>query len=323
MRISELLEKIDDVFDGEEKADVFLFFSVDMVNATHFKTVNENGWVTVFKDFYDIVGAQVKKAYINSEVWKYAGDEILFHIKAGNLENILHAPSRLYDAMVTAQRLFHEKHTCAAHSLYMKSALWVAAVSDGEALSSARRTQNICTRLSGRTDFVGVDIDEGFRMSKNAAQGKLVLDPKIAYILNKHEKSELVKIVGTDYLKGCWGGRAYPVIWYTDRWDSPDLFLYDEHNTNEFVKSYLQNGAKEIGHIVKIFRDLGFLDVRIRQIEEIIGTGRISISKRSDAANPVSLRNVTISYDAANNRAFIVKDGENGGSERKFVYVQK
>jgi hypothetical protein len=335
--VRDLLDRIDDTFAEhqvhdkrrfEGKAGVFLFFSVDMVNATHFKTANQTGWVSVFNDFYDMVGAQVKKAYINAEVWKYAGDEILFYIKAGSLEDILIAPPLLYAAVTNAQKMFHKKYEFAAHSLFFKSALWVAAVSGGELLNSKHSTQNIYTELSVGLDFVGVDIDEGFRMSKNALKGKLVLDPKIAYLINKHSSDENVKnftkIVGFDFLKGVWGGRAFPVIWYCDKWDSPDLFMYDEQYNNAFAKDYCKSGGeaiKSIDYIVKIFNDLGFLDQRTAQIEEIINYRRIPAAKQTEN-EPSELLKTTICYDTANNRAFIVKS-TCGNDARKFIYVQK
>ena len=73
--LRDLLGKIDQAFteyrvidkkSGDDTTSVFLFFSVDLVNSTQYKATNQSAWVSVFKDFYDIVGAYVKRAYINA-----------------------------------------------------------------------------------------------------------------------------------------------------------------------------------------------------------------------------------------------------------------
>ena len=343
--LRDLLGKIDQTFgeyriiekkSGGETASVFLFFSVDLVNSTQFKTVYQSTWVSVFKDFYDMVGAQVKKAFINAEVWKYVGDEVLFYIEARSLEDILKAPSMLYNAMVMAQNAFFREHGYTSCSLYMKSALWMAAVSDGKVSNPANYSQNIYTNLSTGLDFVGIDIDEGFRMSKNVSQGKLVLDPKIVYLLNKHiEKwrelegqgiEDRVRYVGFEFLKGVWQGRAYPVIWYCDKWDGPDLFLYDEHYTNPLAKEYLSNreNEKDISYINKIFGDLGFLNKRVDMIEEIVNDERIPVQESINTDQLAELHSATVSFDAANNRAMIIKKvREDDPDAREFVYMQR
>jgi hypothetical protein len=329
----------DRVFDrqgGENGASVYLFFSVDLINSTLFKTVNPHTWATVFKDFYDMIGAQVKKAYINAEVWKYVGDEVLFYIKARSLSDVFTAPSMLYMAMVKAQEIFFAEHTHAERSLYMKSALWIASVSDSKQMRSTDSAPNISTTLSTGLDFIGVDIDEGFRMSKNAAQGKLVLDPKIVYLLSKHidewrgmteeNIADQVRHIGFEFLKGVWGGRAYPVIWYCDRWDDPDLFLYDEHYTNPLVKEYLSSGGDQkanTGYIQKIFKDLGFPEWKAEQIEDILKIDRISVSDGSGSENSSDLYHEAVCYDAVHNRALVVENADRAMGARQFIYLQK
>ena len=195
---------------------------------------------------------------------------------------------------------------------------------------------NIYTHLSTGLDFIGIDIDEGFRMSKNASQGKLVLDPKIVYILNKYieESSKLneynisdnVRNVGFEFLKGVWEGRAYPVIWYCNRWDDPNLFLYDEHYTNPFVKEYLsqKDHKKDLGYIKKIFKDLGFLENKIEQIEEILGYDQIAVTESADTESVAELHYETVCFDPLHNKALIVKKSSGQKTDpRQFIYLQK
>ena len=320
----------------ENTAGVFLFFSVDLINSTLFKTVNPYTWVSVFKDFYDIIGAQVKEAYINAEIWKYVGDEVLFYIEAKNIEQVLAAPSLLYSAMARAQDIFHREHSHAECVLYMKSALWLAAVSDSKNLDYMNTAPNICTNLSAGLDFIGVDIDEGFRMSANAARGKLVLDPKILYILNKYTEegrdlSEYniagnIRNVGFAFLKGVWEGRAYPVIWYCDRWDDVNLFLYDEHYTNPFVKEYLSrtDHIKDLSYIKKIVKDLGFIESKIGQIETLLEDDRIAVAEPAGTEGAAGLHYETVCFDPVHNKLLIVKKSAGEKTEpRRFIYLQK
>jgi hypothetical protein len=342
---NDLMVKIGQLFSGQQDengyggknpSSVFLFFSVDLVNSTYFKTIHQSDWVPVFRDFYDIVSAQVIKSYINAKIWKYAGDEILFYVEAKCVDDVLRSPSVFYSAMKRAQAIFHNLHKFTECSLYMKGALWAAVASDSRYTSSFNAMSNIYTTLATGLDFVGVDIDEGFRMSKNTSQGKLVIDPKIVYLLNKYTDQWQsltfngirgnVRFVGFEVLKGIWEGRAYPVIWYCDNWDTRDMFLYDEYFSNPFAKEYTANkdGVKEIGYITKIFKDLGFLYKKTDQIEAILTDTRIPVTGAAGAERKADLHSATICFDAANERVFIVKNNaEPDAKSKQFVYIQK
>ena len=119
-------------------------------------------------------------------------------------------------------------------------------------------------------------------MSKNAAQGKLAIDPKIAYLLVKHAKKEQgkltkktiknAKIVGYSFMKGIWKERAYPVIWYADNWSESSILQYDEHFMNEYAKNVLLESkeVKPLEHVVKIFSSIEGARKSVEVIEEIL-----------------------------------------------------
>ena len=281
--VSELVEK-DEL---ENTSKVFMFFSVDLENFTQYKTENKE-WASVITNFYTYIVRNVDKAYQNAVVWKYVGDEVLFYIEVDKIEEILCAPASLHTAMMSTQS---EIQMNDSSILRLKGALWVAGVkSDTGCAKFGKDISCMYLDLSSEQytakslfkDFIGVDIDEGFRMSKNAAQGKIVIDPKIAFLLVKHadkEPRKLIrkiikntKIVGYCFMKGIWKERAYPVIWYADNWSENSILLYDEHFANEYAKNVLLESkeVKPLKHILKIFGSIDTARKSVKIIEEIL-----------------------------------------------------
>ena len=270
------------------KHQVNLFFSVDLVNATNFKAKYPSKWVSVFVSFYELVSAAVKTAYHQETmVWKINGDEILFHFNIKDLGDVLKAPSELYKAMNGAQGdLFAKFSNMTKNHLYLQGALWIAAttnVNETQKGSPRNIRGEFLEAHSGNVDFLGADIDEGFRMATYTSQGKIVIDPKIAYLLNENEPDwvhltsdakakEKVKIVDYKILKGIWGGHPFPIIWYAPNWDIDKLFHYDERHTSELAKAYIlsKEESHALGNIKATFRELKFPLERIKQIEVII-----------------------------------------------------
>lgn len=115
-------------------------------------------------------------------------------------------------------------------------------------------------------DFLGPDIDIGFRISKFALRKRLVVSAHLAWLLF-HERAacpeieDQLRIVSLEILKGVWGGRHYSIIWFEKDWTQiNDSFLYDEHLSSETVRrikdgEVVKNGSLNL--IEKVFSDLG------------------------------------------------------------------
>jgi hypothetical protein len=116
-------------------------------------------------------------------------------------------------------------------------------------------------------DFLGPDIDIGFRITKYAHSKTVTLSAELAYILSliptdlKFENSveKYLKIVGFKKLKGVWSNRVYPIIWYHHDWIEPeDIFDYDEHSNydkqmdNENVENVIKNKHTPIERLPRI-----------------------------------------------------------------------
>ena len=265
---------------------VFMFFSVDLESFTQFKTENKE-WPLITMYFYASIVRNVDKVFQNAIVWKYIGDEVLFYIEVSEINEILEAPASLHAAMMTTQTEVQAK---AKSTLHLKGALWLASVKPVNGDKLGEDVSNIYVDLPKEQytakniskDFIGVDIDEGFRMSKNSSQGKLVLDPKIAFLIVKYsnrgldkrssDASKNAKIVGYCFMKGIWKERAYPVIWYTCDWNERNMLLYDEHITNEFARNLLYESkeVRPLKHINKIFSSTDRAKKTVADIEYVL-----------------------------------------------------
>ena len=137
-------------------------------------------------------------------------------------------------------------------------------------------------------DFLGPDVDAGFRIAKYSVPNKLTLCAKLTYILlNEREIYDKdinnnIYIVSYKKLKGIWENRYYPIIWYFEKPNKPnnkkiyDCFCYDEKFKNKIVKNFLNNLDKKLSNqnnnkknIKKIFCDLN-LEKEIKQIKSFI-----------------------------------------------------
>lgn len=278
--LKEQRKKLDDA--QASKRRVFMFFSVDLVNSTKFKTDHPKEWAAVFMKFYELIINHVVDAISEARIWKYAGDEVLFHIEVTSIDELLEAPTLLYNAMKQAQAMFYDTDEKVNNVLFFKGALWIAATSVYGGVYDAQ-SPNICIELTKGLDFLGVDVDEGFRLSGHTSQGKIALSPKIVYFLYEHKKQWLsvtcpdiennVRFIDFVPLPGIWGGRMFPIIWYHDNWDKLDEhFLYDERYTNRLVESYLANPNldRSMEKIKKIFNDLRFPYESIKAIEDVL-----------------------------------------------------
>ncbi|WP_235699275.1 hypothetical protein [Clostridioides difficile] len=108
----------------------------------------------------------------------------------------------------------------------LKGAAWIAIVSRNpnfNALENNEQYENISAMydLSNNYkifEFLGNDIDAGFRISKQTCPERLVLSFELAYILSR--KTDILSklhIITYKKLKGIWKDKLYPIIWYHNK----------------------------------------------------------------------------------------------------------
>ncbi len=126
----------------------------------------------------------------------------------------------------------------------VKTAIWMASFSGSEeALNSKLEHIN-------NIDFAGVNMDEGFRMSKCVIQNKIIVDPKIAFIisligygLNKSSSGELIENLKTKSQKNLSADDLYELFF-----DKQDQTIKDSVNyiKDSFARS--ANNLRMIGY---------------------------------------------------------------------------
>lgn len=83
-------------------------------------------------------------------------------------------------------------------------------------LPSSKRVVDGSGDESAAYDYLGPEVDTGFRIGKCTRPGMLVVSVELAELLAEiptQLRSMVGKIVGWEQLKGVWEERHYPVIW--------------------------------------------------------------------------------------------------------------
>ncbi len=213
-----------------------LFLSIDMVGSTQFKArymgMAGEGWLETFRSFFTnfplLLAGQVGMEFLEQEespavdVWKVMGDEIIFVAEAssaGELVSILRA-------LLRAMKIYEERYL-ERLPLRLKGAAWLATFGernielDIPELSSSDATPHL--------DFIGPDIDLGFRLSKFARPMCLVLSLDLveAMLDAGNVDSAALYLIGKEELKGVMFGRPYPIIWMHDAESAFDFLPWE------------------------------------------------------------------------------------------------
>ncbi|ATF11641.1 hypothetical protein A616_06470 [Brevibacillus brevis X23] len=279
-RLREILQtspedkKLEDSHDG-----IYLFISFDLVNSTSFKSVYPNDWPLVFQRFYEFVESDVLSRFTNARVWRYAGDEILFYKRICNFSDLLKSPEDALSIIRSVTNSLNNTIPQTKNRLFLKSTLWVADCSYVPPHSLENKYDDVKGSISNliifgnynnksSVDFLGADIDLGFRISEYAWREKVVVSAELAYIMyldrgkyRDYDIEERLKIISYQSLKGIWNERRYPIIWYHDHWNDLDkMFYYDEHFDSPVIERVKQgsfDNEMKIKRLTKIFADLG------------------------------------------------------------------
>lgn len=199
---------------------VRLFLSVDMAGSTQFKARFSDGesWLETFRSFFTnfplMLAGQVGFAFLEEgdtpsvEVWKVMGDEVIFVATPASVEELLLLLLALLRTMDTYESRFLEDLP-----LRLKGTAWLAEF-------GSRNIELEIPELSGgegvrAIDFIGPDLDLGFRVTKFARPACLALSFDVAdLVLSAGNRDEVaLYLIGAEELKGVMFGRPYPIIW--------------------------------------------------------------------------------------------------------------
>lgn len=199
---------------------VRLFLSVDMAGSTQFKARFTDGgsWLDTFRTFFTnfplMLAGQVGFAFLEEgetpsvEVWKVMGDEVIFVASPESPEALVNMLLALFRTMNAYEDRYLEDLP-----LRLKGTAWLADF-------GSRNIELEIPELSGgdgvrAIDFIGPDLDLGFRVTKFARPACLALSFDVADLViaagNAGEAS--LHLIGAEELKGVMFGRPYPIIW--------------------------------------------------------------------------------------------------------------
>ena len=263
----------------------YVFISFDLINSTSYKS-QSGDWCDLFDNFMEGCARHLKKTMPKAEAalseWKRQGDEILFYLEYPDKKSLLLLPANIYRALEGIIKDLERYNRSSMVQLSAKATIWSAVVSKNSQAENGERSKgkgslfNVATlqpTFDGKEvfDFLGPDIDTGFRIADYAVSGKLVIDAYLAWYIThcvetKQIDSEIegtvknimnnMKIVSLENLKGIWYGRRYPIIWYLKEWkDYDDMFLYDEEYTSVFVK-HIKERNKEPKAVTKYLEEI-------------------------------------------------------------------
>jgi hypothetical protein len=267
---------------------VYLFVSVDMVNSTEFKS-REPNWPFVLHHFYENVVTEIKRVCPKFNVWKYIGDEVTFWRYTDAQDNLADLIRGTSDALqIVCARLdsLEQENTLRIKTRHLtgaKATMWVASAHlvrtadlEHDLTDNSAEENRIIEEEHEITlpeqeqatiiksyDFIGPDIDIGFRVAHFAHRGILALSAGLACLVlhqatAAEEIDNNIKIVDYQSMKGVWGGRRYPIIWYFKDWPAPGgTFYYDDEFENPVVYNitHRHEHIYDIGRIEKILTE--------------------------------------------------------------------
>ena len=297
---------------------VYVFVSFDLVDSTRYKNI-ENDWSMLIQNFYQGTYEMVKTE-VNSDfkVWKYVGDEILLFLKVNKINDLIEIPSKLYKVMNDIQLSLEEIFPNSKGLIYLKGTVFVAKINEVSDKNEKNKNYILQTcnndQLANQLiirDFLGPDIDLGFRLTKHSHKNQLVVSLELVYLITKYisqsysydtETDRNFRVMKLIALKGIWHNRKYPVIWFKpniEDWKPLNLLEYDDDLLkDEDLDFYLNNYSDKNEHLnlsdfmSRVLRQSG----KIKTVDEIIHYFADKDSKAIETPDALEL-NLTVPAD--------------------------
>lgn len=226
---------------------VRLFLSVDLVGSTMFKAGRGGEgtsetypiWVNETRKFYrefpDILASKFRSIAdprvakdareLAPKLWKTVGDEIIFCCRLTDVSHLARCVNAFLRSLDTYGRILEP-----SKALDVKGTGWVAAFpSPNITVEVAGRTRGVASldyidekfeaqadSSPGDFDFLGKDIDSGFRVAQYAAADRFAVSAELALLLCETTKLRVFQhnlvFHGREPLKGVMSSRPYPII---------------------------------------------------------------------------------------------------------------
>lgn len=316
--------------------DVVLFFSYDIVGSTKYKALHPGSWAGEIKKAFESIKRRVNSELSEAYIWRVLGDEIIFVMKVSGKQMKFSEQAILSDSVAVIYKILQEatdEIESGTKELSLKAAAWIGIVSDEEHYETdtkiPKKYKNLFykytvdeTRNRKIFEFMGNDIDAGFRIKQFTYSRQLVLSFELAYLIKKfisHGECKNIELIHMGYkpLKGIWYDRPYPIIWYYDKSYKKVDFLqslpYDAETDNSLIKDYglkhsCRYNFKKKELFEKIANDLGLCD-KLMIIKQTLKNVEKSIEINDWLYNEdeLHLHLAAVCCDFKNKRVFIAK----------------
>ena len=134
----------------------------------------------------------------------------------------------------------------------IKVSVWVVPI-----FKNSHRNRTVSVKYddeSTRRDFLGQDMDIGFRISKYSNPNAIVMSISCAslFMYCNKEIGEKFKIVGVKKLKGVNNDAFYPIIWYSPNWQKLEIKSSDEFVSETYFD--IAGSIDKLSHIIGLLK---------------------------------------------------------------------
>lgn len=247
----------------EDDRKLRVFFSVDVVGSTDYKTKHantedyESHWSAFYDNFFqdfaskflglaDELSQKQPGSFENYTVWKLLGDEILFTA-------VVHDEFGVHGLTRAFYRVLCELDDDYFHKYYLrlKGAGWTAGF-------PIRNTEiKPVENLLKDPDYIGPDIDIGFRICKVARPGRMTVSLDLADLLAQVKDLDMFSFhhVGWETFQGVFNDQPYPILWICSS-KAPYILPWEKekcHLTKKFIEG-AEIGATTLSHFIDSMR---------------------------------------------------------------------
>lgn len=182
-----------------EKFETYIFANFDICNFTKYKREHSD-WVVLLQNFLYTVSNPTSDWSV-SRFWKFNGDSLTFRKKVKSVDEICRFLQQTQGHLVQLQKFLNEKQE-SYKKIYVKAAVWIAGFVNYKNHQQRIVNNTRFYKSPFGEEFVGENIDEGFRLSSCSKAGKLVVDPKIVLIISLYTVlGSVVKNIRRDMIK--------------------------------------------------------------------------------------------------------------------------
>lgn len=241
-----LNEEIINKKNQKQRVKLNIFFSFDIVNSTKYKSLT-NRWPIILKSLLELIQKKVNKSEQKLEsslLWRIIGDEIVFVKTIYSTSDLVRSINEIFlitqevstslkngdffESLETQEITKNEIDMLKVNNLLsIKSTAWLAAINtviENPYDNISLKYTNGCNG-NEILEYIGRDMDTGFRLKNYTQDRRLAISFEIAYLLSEENENENLQIIGYEKLKGVWNENLYPIIWYYN------------HSTAQFYKN--------------------------------------------------------------------------------------